>query len=68
MRLVGLIAVERHLWLMLTDIKDKENAFLLDAPVSQMDQFGNEVNSIIERYCMTKQQSAAFRQLIPLRT
>ncbi|MGL5643640.1 MAG: hypothetical protein ACRCW3_02595, partial [Metamycoplasmataceae bacterium] len=41
--MAGLVAAERHLWLNLTEIRDKEKVFLLDAPVSQTGLFGDAV-------------------------
>ncbi len=32
--MVGLVAAERHIWHNLTDIREKENVFLLYAPIS----------------------------------
>lgn len=32
--MAGLVAVERHLWLNLTKICEKEKDFLMDAPIS----------------------------------
>ncbi len=29
------VAAERHLWLNLTEIREKEKTFLMDAPISQ---------------------------------
>lgn len=65
--MAGLISVERHLWLNLTDIKEKDKSFLMDAPVSRDGLFGEAVTSVVEKFRAAKQQSAAFRQLIPRR-
>lgn len=43
----GLVATERHLWLKITDIREKE--FLLDAPVSQLMLFDNAVNAVFDK-------------------
>ncbi len=32
--MAALVAVERHLWLILSDIKDRDRVFLLDTPLS----------------------------------
>ncbi len=37
--MAGSVAAERHLWLNLTEICEKENVFLLDAPISQSGLF-----------------------------
>ncbi len=34
------VAAERHLWLNLTEIREKEKVFLMDAPISQSGLFG----------------------------
>ncbi len=38
--MVGSVAAERHFWLNLTEIREKEKVFLLDAPISQSGLFG----------------------------
>lgn len=54
--LAGLMAPEIHLWLNLTDIRDKDEALLMDAPVSQSGLFFEAVNSVTER-CRTVKQN-----------
>ncbi len=39
------VATERHLWLNLTEIREKEKVFLMDAPISQFGLFGEAVTS-----------------------
>ncbi len=56
--MAGMVAVECHLWLNLTDIKEKEKSFLTDAPISKDGLFENSVRA-------PKQQSAVFRKHIP---
>lgn len=41
------MVTERHLWLKITDIREKE--FLLDAPVSQLMLFDNAVNAVFDK-------------------
>ncbi|MGL5564841.1 MAG: hypothetical protein ACRDC4_03840 [Plesiomonas sp.] len=65
--MAGLITVERHLWLNLTDIKEKDKSFLLDAPISQDGLFGEAVTTVVDKFRAAKQQSAVLRQLIPRR-
>ncbi|KAL0166315.1 hypothetical protein M9458_038159, partial [Cirrhinus mrigala] len=60
-----MVSVERHLWLTLTDIKEKDKTFLLDAPISKVGLFGDAVTTVVEKFRAAKQQSATFRQLIP---
>ncbi|XP_077081417.1 uncharacterized protein LOC143735218 [Siphateles boraxobius] len=65
--MAGSVAVERHLWLNLTEIRDKEKVFLLDAPISQTGLFGEAVNTVVEKFRSSKSQSTAFRQFMPRR-
>ncbi len=62
------IAAERHLWLILTEIRVKEKVFLLDAPISQTGLFGEVVSSMVEKFRSNKSQSAAHRQFMPRTT
>lgn len=48
--MAALLAAERHLWLNLSDIKEKDKAFLLDAPFSFPGHFGNAMNMRVERF------------------
>ncbi len=43
----GSVAAECHLWLNLTEIREKEMVFLLDAPISQSGLFGEVVSSVL---------------------
>ncbi len=62
------MAAERHLWLNLTEIREKEKVFLLDAPISQSGLFGEVVSSVMEKFRSAKMQSAALKQFMPRRT
>ncbi len=42
-------AAERHLWLILSDIKDRDRVFLLDAPLLPSGLFGDAVDSVVDR-------------------
>ncbi len=44
--MAAMVSTERHLWLNLTGIKDKDCAFLLDAPISPSGIFGDAVNTV----------------------
>ncbi len=66
--MAGSVAAERHLWLNLTEIREKEKVFLLDAPISQSGLFGEAVSSVIEKFRSAKTQSAALKQFMPRRT
>ncbi len=65
--MAGLVAAERHLWLNLTEIREKEKAFLLDAPISSSGLFGDAVNTVVDKFRAAKTQSAAFKQFMPRR-
>ncbi len=43
----GLVTAEHHLWLNLTDIREKEKAFRLDALISSSGLFGDAVNAVL---------------------
>lgn len=62
--MAGMVSVECHLCLTLTDIKEKDTTFLLDAPISKDSLFGDSVTTVVDKFWAAKQQSAAFRQLI----
>ncbi len=44
--MAALVATERHLWLNLSNIKEKYKNFLMDAPISSSGLFGDAVNSV----------------------
>ncbi|KAI2645137.1 Transposon Ty3-G Gag-Pol polyprotein [Labeo rohita] len=48
--MAALVAAERHLWLTLSDMKEKDRVFLLDAPLSPAGLFGEAVNAVVDRY------------------
>ncbi len=52
--MAGSVAAERHLWLNLTEISEKEEVFLLDAPISQSGLFGEAVSSVVEKFRSAK--------------
>ncbi len=41
--MAALVVAERHLWLTLSDIKDRDKVFLLDTPLSPSGLFGDAV-------------------------
>ncbi len=65
--MAGSVAAERHLWLNLTEIHEKEKVFLLNAPISQTGLFGEAVSSVVEKFLSAKSQSAALKQFMPRR-
>ncbi|CAM4618530.1 unnamed protein product [Leuciscus chuanchicus] len=66
--MAALVATERHLWLDLSDIKDKEKYVLLDAPVSTQGLFGDAVNSAVAKSQEASKQAAALQKLLPRRS
>ncbi len=66
--MAGSVAAERHLWLNLTEIREKEKVFLLDAPISQSGLFGEAVSSVVEKFRSAKTQLTALKQFMPRRT
>ncbi len=66
--MTGSVAAERHLLLNLTEIREKEKVFLLDAPISQSGLFGEVVSSVVEKFRSAKTQSASLKQFMPRRT
>lgn len=66
--MAGMVCVERHLWLNLSGMKEKEKYFLLDSPISPPGLFGGAVGTVVERFQEVKKQSAAFHQYLPRRS
>ncbi len=64
--MAAMVAAERHLWLTLSDMKDKDRVFLLDALLAPSGLFGDAVNSVVDRYQDCK-QAAAFQRFLPRR-
>ncbi len=48
--MAALVAAERHLWLTLSDMKEKDRVFLMDAPLAPSGLFGDTVISVVDRY------------------
>ncbi len=61
------VAAESHLWLNLTEIREKEKVFLMDAPISQSGLFGEAVSAVVDKFHSAKTQSAALKQFMPRR-
>ncbi len=66
--MAALVAAERHLWLTLSDIKDRDRVFLLDAPLSPSGLFGDAVNTVVDRHQEAGRQAAAFQRFLPRRS
>ncbi len=64
----GSVAAERHLWLKLTEIREKEKVFLLDAPISQSGLFGEAVSAVVNKFRSAKMHSAALKQFMQRRS
>ncbi len=66
--MAALVAAERHLWLNLTEIREREKVFLMDAPISQSGLFGEAVSAVVDKFVSAKTQSAALKQFMPRRS
>lgn len=51
--MASLVLAECHLWLNLTDIREKNRTFLLNAPLSQEGLFGDAVTTAIGSFSAT---------------
>ncbi|KAL0153424.1 hypothetical protein M9458_051262 [Cirrhinus mrigala] len=65
--MAAMVAAERHLWLNLMGIKDRDKIFFLDAPVSSSGLFGDSVNTVVTRFREAKRHAEAFDQFLPRR-
>ncbi|KAL0180003.1 hypothetical protein M9458_025445, partial [Cirrhinus mrigala] len=61
--MAAMVAAERHLWLTLSNMKEKDRVFLLDAPLQPSGLFGDAVDSVVSRYQQARKQAAAFQSL-----
>ncbi|XP_053500424.1 uncharacterized protein LOC128619928 isoform X2 [Ictalurus furcatus] len=64
----SLVAAERHLWLNLSGMGDKDKVSLLDTPVKLSSLFSGAVNAmqeVLDRFRKAKQKTAAFSQFFP---
>ncbi|XP_026054877.1 uncharacterized protein LOC113040897 [Carassius auratus] len=64
----ALVSTERHLWLNLTAIKEKEHLCLLDSPISPSGLFGDSVNMVVNKFEEVKKHEEDFVQFFPCRT
>ncbi len=55
--MVGLVTADCHLWLNLTEIRGKENAFFLDAPISGSGLFSDAVKAVVDKFRAAKTQA-----------
>ncbi len=65
--MAAMVSTERHLWLNLTGIKDKDRTFLLDAPISPSGLFGDAVNTVATSFREAKRYEEAFVRFLPCR-
>ncbi len=64
--MAALVAAERHLWFgSLSDIKDRDRVFLMDATLSPSGLFGDAVDSVVDRHQEARRQAAAFQRFLP---
>ncbi|KAI2662393.1 hypothetical protein H4Q32_001228 [Labeo rohita] len=66
--MAAMVAAERHLWLTLSDMKEKDRVFLLDAPLQPSGLFGDAVDSVVSRCQEARKQAAAFQRFLPRRS
>ncbi len=66
--MAALVAAECHLWLNLTEIREREKVLLMDAPISQSGLFGEAVSAVVDKFRSAKTQSAALKQFMPMRS
>ncbi|KAK9958512.1 hypothetical protein ABG768_010626 [Culter alburnus] len=62
-----MVAVKCHLWLNITEIREKEKVFLLGDPISHSGLFGEVVNSVVDKFNTAETQSAVLKQFMPRR-
>ncbi len=58
--MAALVVTERHLWLTLSQINDKDRVFLLNDPILLSGLFGNAVSTVVDKFQKAKIQAAAF--------
>ncbi len=66
--MAAMVAAERHLWLTLSDMKEKDRVVLMDAPLAPSGLFGDAVNSVVDRFQEASKQAAAFQRFLPHRS
>lgn len=68
--MAAMVATERHLWVNLVSIGEKEKGFLLNAPVSPFKLFGTSIEEVVCNFkeAEAKAHSAVFKTFIPCRS
>lgn len=61
------VVAQRHLWLTLSDVPEKERVAYLDEPVSAQGLFGQSLDAIQAKFDVRKKQTEALRYIIPRR-
>lgn len=61
----AMVAMEMHLRLNLTGIKDRDKVFLLNAPVLPSGLFSKSVNTVVNRFWEAKGHAEAFDKFLP---
>ncbi len=64
----ALVVAERHLWLTLSDMKEKDRVFQMDAPLALSCLFGDAVDSVVDRYQEACKQAMEFQWFLPCRS
>ncbi len=66
--ITALVAAERHLWLTLSNMKEKDRVFLMDTLLVPSGLFGDSVDSVdsvVDRYQEARKQAVAFKRFLP---
>ncbi len=66
--MTSLVVLERHLWLMLTEIKDADKVPFLDAPMCPNGLFRSTVAGFAEHFTEAQKLSQAMRHILPKRS
>ncbi len=66
--MAAVLVAERHLWMTLSNIREEDRVFLLDAPLAPSGLFGNAVGTIVDRHQQARTQAVAFWRFLPRRS
>ena len=66
--MASLTVTERHLWLTLADMSERERAVFLNAPLSPTGLFGPAVSGIVDRFSEVQKASQAMNLFLPRRS
>lgn len=59
------VVAQRHLWLTLLDVPEKDRAVYLDEPVSAEGLFGKSLDAIQAKFETRQKQTETLRSIIP---